>query len=230
MTFGHVKAQKKNFHLVAGIYPPYTIDNVGVKGLNIEIIKAAFSAVGYQVKIEILPFSRALLYAQRGKADGLIIWHNKRREQRFKFSSTISEPDLVFYKFKKLKFDFDSMQSLLPYSIGTVANYAYATEFLNSDSLNKDVVGTDRQNINKLVLGRIDLALIDKRMADYLVKTEHPELAGQFDWSGVLQKERYYLAVSKQRQDYQQKVADFNLGLQIITDNGQRAAIIERYQ
>jgi len=208
------QATDKLFHLVAGVYPPYTIEEDGIKGLNIEIIKAAFSAVGYRVKIELLPFARAMHYAKNGKADGLIIWHNKERVQWFHFSSVISESDLVFYKFKRLKFDFNSLQSLMPYSIGTVANYAYLPSFLAADYLKKDVVGTDRQNINKLILGRIDIALIDKRMANYMIKNEHPLLDGKFDWSAVLQNEKYYLAVSKKSSNYQRKITDFNFGLQ----------------
>jgi len=223
------QAKDKLFHLAAGVYPPYTIEDGDIKGLNVEIIQAAFSAVGYQVKIELLPFTRAMHYAKNGKTDGLIIWHNKEREQWFHFSSVISQSDLVFYKFKRLKFDFNSLQSLMPYSIGTVANYAYSSTFLDADYLQKDVVGTDRQNINKLILGRIDVALIDIRMANYLIKNEHPLLDGKFDWSGVLQNEKYYLAVSKKAANYQQKVTDFNLGLQQITDNGVRAAIIKKY-
>ena len=160
----------------------------------------------------------------------MIIWHNQEREQWFSFSAVISQSELVFYKFKKLKFDYDSLLSLTPYSIGTVANYAYSQSFLDAQYLTKDVVGTDKQNINKLLLGRIDVALIDKRMANYIVKTEHPKYIGLFDWSAVLQSEKYYLAVSKKASDYQQKINDFNLGLQRITDNSTRAAIIKKYQ
>lgn len=229
-TIFKLSAKEKSFHLVAGVYPPYTIDNGEIKGLNIEIIRAAFAAVNYSVTIEILPFSRAMHYAQSGKADGLLIWHTKDREKWFQFSSVISESEVAFYKSKTLKFDFNSMRSLMPYSIGTVANYAYIPDFLEAEYLNKDVVGTDRQNITKLIFGRVDIVLIDKRMANYIVNTEYPEHVKEFDWAGVLQREKYYLAISKLAEVYQQKLTDFNLGLKIITDNGTRAAIEEQYQ
>jgi len=224
------KAQDKSFHLVAGVYPPYTIAGDEVSGINIDIIKAAFSAVGYQLYIEVLPFTRAMHYAKHGRADGLVLWHIQEREQWFSFSSKITQSELVFYKRKSLNFEFKSLQSLTPYSIGTVTNYGYSKRFLTAKNFKKDAVGTDSQNISKLILGRIDLALIDKRMANYLIKTEHPKFFEKFDWSGVLQKENYYLAVSKTSPNYQQKVSDFNLGLKVITENGLRASIMNKYQ
>lgn len=224
------KTQDKTFHLVAGVYPPYTIEDGEVSGINIDIIKAAYTAVGYQLDIELLPFTRAMYYAKNGRADGLILWHNQQREQWFSFSSKITQSELVFYKKKQLGFEFLSLQSLASYSIGTVANYGYSKEFLAAKNLKKYVVGTDRQNLRKLIFGRIDLAIIDKRMAKYLIKKEYPKYLEKLDWSGVLQKENYYLAISKKSADYQQKIRDFNLGLQIITENGLRASILNNYQ
>jgi polar amino acid transport system substrate-binding protein len=223
------EAKNKTFHLVAGVYPPYTIDGREASGLNIDIIRAAFSAVDYQVTIELLPFTRAMHYAKGGRADGLILWHNVAREQWFNFSSVISQSELVFYKKKSLEFEYKSLQSLIPFTIGTVANYGYLPQFLTAKNLTKEVVGTDKQNISKLVFGRINLALIDKRVANYLIEINHPKFVGKLDWSGVLQKESYYLAVSKQSTNYQNKINDFNLGLDIITQNGTREAIINKY-
>lgn len=223
-------ASEKRFSLVLGEFPPYTINEEPIHGLNIEIIKAAFAAVDYELTVEVMPFARALHYAKIGKADGLVLWHNLERERWFVFSASLSRSNIVFLKRKSLNYQFNSIESLTPFTIGVVNDYAYTPEFLTAEGLNKQTVGTDEQNLHKLLADRIDLVVIDERMASYLMRKHYPEHKKDFDSAGVLQFEDFYLAMSKKGDNYYQKMIDFNNGLARITKNGKLQEINQRYK
>lgn len=221
--------KKQNFRLTTAIYPPYNYYDEQVKGLNVEIIKAAFSAVNYQVTVDILPFGRALLYAKQGKYDGVTLWHSKQRMQWFEFSQPFTQSELIFFKRKSLSVNYGNFADISPYTIGTVQKYAYPKSFTQNTQLSLAKVLTDEQNIKKLVLGRIDLALIDKRMAQFIMQKHYPKQRATFDSAGTLTNEDYYLAVSKNTDNYLEKLAAFNQGLAIIQANGTLAKITKKY-
>lgn len=224
------KTTVKTFSLVTATYPPYNYFDKTVKGLNVDIIKAAMLSQGYQVKVQILPFARALEHAKKGKADGITLWYAKDREQWFDFSEPFTQSSLVFYKKKSLAFEFKEVADLAPYSIGIVQKYAYPSNFCDQKNLKTSEVLTDEQNINKLVYGRIDLALIDKQIAKYIISKEHPDKKHLFDSAGTLKSENFYLGVSKHAEDSQAKLAAFNLGLRFIAKSGELEKIISQYQ
>ena len=183
-------------------------------------LKSAFSASGYRVEVKILPFGRALQYAKQGILDGIALWYAEHRKQWFEFSQPFARSDLVFYKNKSLKLNYQSLNDIFPYTVGTVQRYAYPESFIINPKIKVDQVLTDEQNIKKLISGRIDIALIDQRMAQFILKKKYPEQQHSFDSAGTLKSERYYLAISKNSDNYLQKLADFNLGLAKIKANG----------
>jgi polar amino acid transport system substrate-binding protein len=227
----HSKSDDKFFKLAVAIYPPYNYkdENGEIKGLNIEIITAALSSVGYQVNIELLPFGRALQYAKQGTVDGIALWYSEHRTQWFQFSEPFTNSESVFYKRKSLKVNYQTLSDISPFIVGTVQKYAYPENFSNNSKIKKDQVLNDEKNIKKLILGRIDLALIDKRMAQFILKKNHPEQIHLFDSAGTLKNENYYLAISKNTENYKQKIKVFNLGLANIKKNGILEKIISRY-
>lgn len=224
------KSHAKTFSLVTAVYPPYNYLDEGVKGLNIDIIKAAFSAVDYQVNVEFLPFGRALQYAKQGTVDGIALWYSEHRTQWLQFSEPFTNSELVFYKRKSLKVNYRTLSDITPFIVGTVQKYAYPENFTNNSKIKKDQVLSDEKNIKKLILGRIDVALIDKRMAQYILRKNHPKQQHLFDSAGTLKNKNYYLAISKNTGNYKKKLEAFNLGLAKIKDNGILAKIISRYE
>ena len=220
---------EKSFNLVAAIYPPYNYQDGEIKGLNIEVIKAAFSAVNYKVKVEILPFGRAFQYAKQGIVDGIPLWYSENRTQWFDFSEPYTHSELVFFKSKSLQIAYQSLNDLTPFTIGIVQNYAYPKSFIDHPDLKIDQVLTDEQNMSKLISGRIDMVLIDKRMAHFILRNNHPKKLNSFDSAATLKDESYYLAISKNAKNYKQKHDAFNLGLTKIKENGVLKAIIKKY-
>lgn len=219
----------KKFNLMTASYPPYHFAHGNIKGLNNEIVIAAFDAVGYKVETQLMPFARALQYTKMGSADGMTLWHRQDREKWLAFSAPFTSSTLVFYKRKSLKVHFQTLKDIEPYTIGTVQQYAYPQGFKEAKHLDIEQVLNDEQNIKKLIAGRIDLALIDIRIAKYLIAKLYPNSTKLFDSAGVLKNEKFFLGISKNTINYQQKRKDFNRGLEIIKNNGVIDTILKKY-
>lgn len=224
-------SEEKNVSLSYVSYPPYYDKDLELGGPLSEIIVAAFADQGYRVRREQLPWSRAIKWTEEGKFDGLYsAWYREEREEHFAFSSPLPGNELVLFKQKKTQISFKDYKDLKPYSIGVVRGYANPPGFDEAD-LNLAAVTTDKQNLLKLADSRIDLALVDKALGKYILKTELPsDKASQIDWiEPPLKVENQYLMFSKKAPDYQQKLEAFNKGLKVITENGELQRILEKH-
>jgi len=225
-----VWAEEKKVVLGAYEFPPFVGEQLPNGGIFTEITVEAFKKVGYQVEVQFLPFARALQYGKDGEVDGIVMfWHNTEREQWFIFSDPLPTSQVGFYKRKNDTISFTTYANLKSYRIGVCRGYANPPGF-DEAQLKTDVVTTDKQNLQKLQAKRIDLALIEKRMAQYLIQTEFPQFAAELEWmKPPLEIKQQYLGVSKKAVAYEQKLHDFNQGLKQLTDEGVVKSILAKY-
>jgi len=223
-------AQEKKVALVASEFPPFSGEQLPNGGPVIEITVEAFKKVGYQVEVTFLPFARQIEYAKNGEVDGIImLWHTKEREEWSLFSDPLPACRIGFYKRKSDTISFSTYADLKPYKIGIVRGYANPPGF-DEAKLNTDAVTFDQQNLQKLQANRIDLALIDKWVAQYLIRTKFPQFEAELEWMDPpLQITQQYLAISKKVANYEQKSRDFNQGLKELTDEGGVTRILEKH-
>lgn len=214
-------AEEKKVVLVASEFPPFSGEQLPNGGPVVEITVEAFKKVGYQVEVTFLPFARQIQYGKDGEADGIImLWHTQEREEWCVFSDPLPACQIGFYKRKSDPIRFSTYADLKPYRIGIVRGYANPSGF-DEAQLNTEAVTFDQQNLQKLQAHRIDLALIDKWVAHYLIQTKFPEFAAELEWMDPpLEITQQYLGVSKKAIEYERKVRDFNQGLKELTDAG----------
>ena len=67
--------------IVTNIVPPEK-DAVSFKGYSWDIVRESFSAVGYTIKLEVVPWARAMNYVKISKVD--LIFPATRTEERIK--------------------------------------------------------------------------------------------------------------------------------------------------
>ncbi len=222
-----VWAEDPRVMLVTTEYPPYTGKNMGVLD---EIVVRAFQQVGYHVTVKCHPWARALQEVKKGDVDALIgMWYRQEREEWLLFSPPLFANEVGFYKRKDQSIEFQGYEGLKPYRIGTVRGYSYPHAFVQA-TLTIEEVTTDEQNLQKLNVGRIQLAVIDKGVAIHLIKTNFPEFAETLEWvEPPIDQTPLHLAFSKQAKDYQKKLEDFLRGYQLLVENGTVAKIKEKY-
>ncbi len=224
-------ASEKEIFLTSAEYPPYYCEELENQGCITEIIREVFKRVGYDLKVKFYPWKRAEMMAKKGFSDGMFPpWHTKEREKWFFFSNPIPPPNIMgFYKRKDKIITFKTYQDLQPYRIGSVLGYAYPTDFLEIKLRNIKSY-TDEMLINNLVTGRIDLAVIDKMQAKYLLITKYPKQSGNFEFMepplAIIQQ---HLVISKKTKNAQTKINDFNRGLKMIKDDGTFEEILKKH-
>ncbi len=62
-----------------------------------------------------------------------------------------------------------------------VKGYINTDEFDKASYLKKLEVETDEENLRRLIKGEFDLIVIDKLVAQYIIKTKIPEASGKLD-------------------------------------------------
>jgi len=222
-------------NLGATEYPPYSGVGLARGGLINQIVTEAYERVGYEVKIHFFPWARAARMAQDGELDGLAqVWLREARRSWLLYSDPVPSPnEMVFYKRKDTKIEFDNQNylSLKPYTIGTGRGYANPPEFEKAQGqLRIEFVTEDIQNLQKLVSGRIDLVIIDKLVAQHLLRAQIPKALDTLNWiSPALSIEQNHVGISKKASEFEKKHRDFNRGLLLLKQAGRIKAILAEH-
>ncbi|MGQ5525362.1 substrate-binding periplasmic protein [Chitinimonas sp. PSY-7] len=208
-------------------YPPYTTANLPNGGIITAIATEAFKRGGYNINVTILPWARALREGTEGRVDGIVaIWHSVEREQWFIYSNPIAPNQIGFFKRVDSPIRYKNLSDLKPYTIGTVRGYANPPAFDEAKLNTVDAVD-DETNLRKLGAKRLDLVLIDKGVAQYLIDLKIGYLMGKLVWMGpAIEAPQLYVVLSKSAPDKEKKLEAFNRGLQLMEKDGTLAKLI----
>ncbi len=223
----------QNVTLVTLDWPPYVDSGMNNKGFNAEIVSEAFKRVGYTAKIEFADWDAAVAKASQGKYDGLFPeYYSKEREQDFIYSNFFSNSLLVFYKRKGAKINYTSpkkLQELSSYKIGVVKGYINTAEFDAATYLKKFEADSDEANLKKLLNKELDIIVIDKLVAQYLLQKHMPGAAAQLEpMDPPLIIHPLFLLFPKKNPNSQKLCDDFNKGFNMISKDGTANAIMKR--
>jgi len=207
-------------------FAPYMSAQLSHQGVLVAIATEAFKREGYALQIRFLPWVRALAYAKEGKVDGMVgIWHSQEREQWFVYSRSVISNKVGFYKRNGSPIVFTGLPQLRPYVIGTVRAYANPPAF-DAAHLHTDEAVDDLTNLRKLAAGRLDLALVDKAVAQYLIENSLPELKEKLQWvEPPVDILPLYIGLSRRAPDFSKKLAALNAGMDAMQKDGSLAKL-----
>ena len=200
-------------------------------GYTTEIISEAMKRVGYKVEIKWLPWNRAVNLATKGVYDGLgACYYNENRAKNFAFTDMISDTQTVFFKLKTKNIKYSSLKDLKPYKIGTAKGYGYPKKFTDASYLNTIDAPKLEFNIKKLIHNRIDLVIGSRKVTQHLLNTKYPKNKEQIEiLEPAVDEMPLYVAFSKNKLGYKQKVKDFNKGLALIKADGTFDTILTKH-
>ncbi len=235
-----VAATKPVVRLASLDWEPYIGPRMPNQGYVAALIRAAFADQGMKVEIEFYPWARALHLARTGAIDGLMPeYFNASREVEFEYSSAFPGGPLVLYKRRgdAVSFSTDPMKhqdaalrGLKAKRFGVVRGYLNTPIFDAATYLVKEEANDDATNLRKLVYGRIDLAVIDRRVAERLIRTKYPDYADQIQpMLPALAEPPLYIAFSRKSPRKDDALAAFNRGLAAMRADGRLAALYQRY-
>jgi polar amino acid transport system substrate-binding protein len=224
-------AQTRHLIFATCEFPPYYGAQLPQQGPISEIISEAFKLVGYTAEIRFLPWARALDLGRQGVVDGLTgIWYSKEREQWFLFSNPLPGNEIILLKRKGDPPErFTNLEALKGFTIGTVRGYVNPEGF-DAAGLKVEAVTEDVQNLLKLRSHHLDLVLIDKGVARWLIHQKMDQASDLFEeLTPALVSNSQYLAISKTTKDAKQLVDAFNQGLTLLTKQGSLKRILSKH-
>lgn len=220
-------ADDKTVHLTSLDWPPYSGKDLPGGGASIQVARAAFEAMGYTLKVDFYPWSRAVALAkdEGSKYAGYFPeYYSDGVAKEFNYSDVMGNGPLGFAERSDKPIDWSSHDDLSNFSIGVVQDYVNEAEFdkrVASGKIKVQAVTSDATNLVKLVNGRIDMAVVDSNVMDYLIKTDN-RLKGKGDQlqfnKKMLEDKKLYVCFKKNAMG-EELLKVFNEGLKKIDVN-----------
>ena len=191
-------------------------------GFLIEISKAAFRKVGYTVNIQYMPWTRALQTVMGGHAEALLgAYFTDERAEKMQYTHSMGASEIVFFKLRDADITYSRLEDLRHYRIGTITGASYTAEFDAATFIEKEPTSDYNINLRKLLAGRVPLIVEKKAVILNALATRYPESANKVvAMDKPLKTGKFFNAFSKNFPGYEQKVADFNKGLDLLVNDG----------
>ncbi len=208
-------------------YAPYTSTEMEHNGYINHIISRAFLKTGVIVEFTSMSWEDALEAAKSGEYDAVSYGYFVReREKDFWHSDPISAENLVFYANRESgPKEWSSLENLSDYTMGVTDEYLYSDElaaYIKKTDSTK-TYDSDRENLQALIDGDIDIFPIDELTGWYLLHQEFSggERAALSRLEPRISTVTTHLLVPKGRGDDKLVLALFNKGLEQLALEGE---------
>ncbi|WP_412460876.1 substrate-binding periplasmic protein [Pseudomonas sp. SC11] len=164
-------AKAERLRLVSDDWAPYIYRQYGrPAGIDHEVVSEVFKRLGIEVDWQFLPWKRCLAMVEQGLADGIMdTFHVGERESYLIYASEpLSTVEFVLYQANARPHPVQRLDDLAGLRIGTSPGYTYGNALDDSTRLHREDAPTHEANFGKLMLGRIDLLITDRRAGRYL--------------------------------------------------------------
>lgn len=168
-------------------FPPFdfSVKDGRIVGATTEIVEAVLARLGHEITLHAMPTKRAQALAGKGEyALFFTLTKNPVRESLFHFTDPVATIADFFFKREGDPITWTRMDDLRGKIIGATEGYNYAPVFLEAwknGTLEVDGISSltpELQHLRKLKEGRIDLAICERSVCNYLLQTWKTELSG----------------------------------------------------
>jgi polar amino acid transport system substrate-binding protein len=192
-------AYGEKLRIVTEPWAPYVYEEHGVMhGLDYETTVIVFQRLGVDVQWQFLPWKRCLAMLDQGHADGALdIFHSHDRDALLLYpSEPLSEVEFVMFYANERPHPAQSLDDLGGLTVGTSPGYLYGAPFSDSALFSREPAPSHEANFGKLLLGRVDLLITDRRVGQHMIKTLG--LEGKVSQAPiVVSRQQQYLAVRR---------------------------------
>jgi polar amino acid transport system substrate-binding protein len=146
--------------------------STSAKGLYPALLDALFGHMGEAVALSAVPWQRAMVLLDEGRAGAGGIYKTAEREKKYDFSEPLFVERVGVYFNVRKPVQFRTLADLSGLRVGVVAGWSYGDEFDRARKAGKfivEAVPSDIQNIGKVELGRVDIALLVTESATALL-------------------------------------------------------------
>ena len=162
----------ERIRIVTEPWAPYAmVENGQASGLDYDTTAIVFQRLGIEVQWQFLPWKRCLMMLQQGEADGAldIFKVSERDDLLFYPSEPLSDVNWVFFQANARPHPFNTLDDLKGLTVGISPGYLYSPEFDSSTSFIREPAPSHEANFGKLIRGRIDLLVTDRRQGQQML-------------------------------------------------------------
>ncbi|WGL59205.1 transporter substrate-binding domain-containing protein [Pigmentibacter sp. JX0631] len=167
--------------LATSTWSPYTLEELPDSGLLGALIKEAYKKEKIKIEIIFLPSARAPIETKKEVYLGYFPTYDCELND-FQKSFPLGKSTMGFAKLAKNKWNWSKLADLSGKTIGNVRDRFFSKEFnslIESKTISLEESNNDTTNLTKLLHARIDLAVIEKNIFEYLISI-NPEFKNQF--------------------------------------------------
>lgn len=206
------------------VYPPVSwSDGKQPRGLAPTVVRELFGRLGYRVEMVVLGnWQRCLLDAAEGRVDIVLAYTSEQRARTMRFSQVpVLREEVAVFANRQHPLQFDTLEDLARYRGGLLFGESYGPAFDHFVAQHQNIewVSDSGQNFGKLIRGRIDFVVQERRTGQLFV--EH--LPGAQDIVALppaLSVDYLRVAVSR-HSPLSERMGDIDAQLQQMTDAGE---------
>jgi polar amino acid transport system substrate-binding protein len=209
-------------------WEPYA--NADGTGMSSDIVRAAYQAVGIEVKLRVRPYARVLIEVRNGNvAGGLNVAREPSTAPDFLWGQELLfQADPHYYHLTDRPLQAKSAVELQNGErVGVIRGYEYGEQFFRNDAISKEWVSRHDQNISKLLAGRVEAIIMFDKTANLLLAKN--DLDKQIVPAFPCESSLIYVAFSLNHPRAAYFAGKLDEGLRIIKANGVHAAIAAKY-
>lgn len=212
----------QEWHVVTDVWPPFRIEQgSGFSGIDVDLLKALSIRLGLRLRLSRAPWGRCLKMLETGAADAMIgLARRAEREKYIKYVPTSYYACAPrFYMLADRGVSVASYGDLEGMRVGYVAQSSYFEPFDSDSTLHKYSVATERQLLELLLAGRVDVMVgtdcqVEYELAEAELLSRVVAAAYRPDFHT-----RLYLGISKKSR-FAQRIALFDSAIRDLLANG----------
>lgn len=160
--------------LITGEWPPYTGIREPDGGSVTAVVRQALAAEAIDVKVGFFAWNRLrpLMDINREYAARFPDYYSRDRARGCHYSDVIGESPLGLAERRESPVQWQGVEDLTRYRIGTVRTYVNTPAFdrlVRNGKVRTMSVPTDEENLENLVAGKVDAVVIDRNVYAYLL-------------------------------------------------------------
>lgn len=219
-----VMAKEKIRYCDYPVYPPISwSDGKQIRGLAPSVVNELFARLGYEVEmVELDNWNRCILDAAEGRVDVVLAYRTAERERGLVFSTVpVLHEEVAVFINRQHPVKIDRLEDLAHYRGGFLFGESYGEVFdrFVAEHQNIERVSDSRQNFGKLIRGRIDFIVSERRTGQMQVDTL-PGAQNIVALRNSFGVDYLRVAVSR-RSPLASRMLDINAQLQRMIDSGQ---------
>ena len=197
------------------------------QGIGIELARKIFEPMGYKVEYKIMPWTEALKQVRAGQVTA-VVGASKHDDKTLVFpDNAIKEVSDNFYVRSGSTWRYQGPHTLKNKRVGIIEDYGYGDVVRNFIAQNKfmaDTIHTAKgkaplkENIEKLIDGKIDILIESKVVMDYTFKDAN--IADKIVWAGSVPQDYVYLAFSPALPQSRQLAAQYDGAIRSMKTSG----------